>query len=59
MFSYKDAINKNEPNPVDRGASETAPGYQWTIAKHSSYLGTEQIELARIELVRDLTDNPA
>jgi hypothetical protein len=58
-FSYKDKIGDgNEPNPVDRGASETAPGYQWTIAKHSAYLGTEQIELARIELVRDLSDNP-
>ena len=60
VFSYSDKIDdENEPNPVDRGASETAPGYQWTIAKHSGYLGTEQIDLARIELVRDLSDNPA
>ena len=50
VFSYH-----SEPNPVDRGASETAPGYQWTIAKHSGYLGTEQLDLARIELVADLS----
>ena len=49
VFSY-DSVG----NPVDRGATETAPGYQWTVAKHSAYLGTEQIELARAELVTAL-----
>lgn len=50
VFSYDSA-----GNPVDRGATETAPGYQWTVAKHSAYLGTEQIELARGELVSELS----
>lgn len=50
VFSYD-----SDENPVDRGATETAPGYQWTIAKHSAYLGTEQIELARVELVEQLS----
>jgi hypothetical protein len=53
VFSYD-----SDENPVDRGATETAPGYQWTVATHSAYLGTEQIELARGELVRELSDNP-
>lgn len=53
VFSYD-----GDENPVDRGATETAPGYQWTVAKHSAYLGTEQIELARGELVKELTENP-
>lgn len=57
VFGYRDVVTgSGSSNPVDRGASETAPGYQWTIAKHSGYLGTEQISLARIELVRDLAE---
>ncbi|MCW3493874.1 hypothetical protein [Microbacterium sp. SSM24] len=53
VFSYD-----SDENPVDRGATETAPGYQWTVAKHSAYLGTEQIELARVELVGELSKGP-
>lgn len=46
---------RSDPNPVDRGATETAPAtYLWRVADHSNYLGTPQILRARDELVAEL-----
>ena len=45
VYAYRD-----EGNPVDRGASETAPGYMWRIATHSDYLAVDQLALQREHL---------
>ncbi|WP_281882192.1 hypothetical protein [Agromyces rhizosphaerae] len=44
-----------EGNPVDRGATESAPDrYIWAVAKHNDYLPTKQYLRARDELVSAL-----
>jgi len=50
VFSYR-----TTGNPIDRGATETAPGYMWKVATHSDYLGVEQIDLVRRELAATFT----
>ncbi|KRE23031.1 hypothetical protein [Agromyces sp. Soil535] len=46
-------------NPIDRGATESAPAsYLWRIATHSDYLGTPQFLLARDDLVKAFGDDP-
>lgn len=45
-------------NPVDRGATEMAPGYVERIATHGDYLGTPQFQLARASLVQALGGKP-
>jgi len=46
---------RGKANPIDRGASESAPAtYLWRIATHSNYLGTAQFLRARDELVDEL-----
>ncbi|WP_353828173.1 hypothetical protein [Agromyces sp. SYSU T0242] len=48
---------RGDGNPVDRGATETAPGrYLWSVATHDApdYFGTPQYAVARDELVRAL-----
>ena len=54
VYSYRD-----DDNPVDRGATESAPGsYLWRIATHSNYLGTRQFNVARDDLVKALGGRP-
>ena len=54
VYSYRD-----ERNPVDRGATESAPGtYLWRIATHGDYLGTSSSLLARDDLVKDSAADP-
>lgn len=50
---------RGDGNPVDRGATESAPNtYLWRVATHSDYLGTEQFNVARDDLVRALGGHP-